>query len=403
MEELQKILGKDKVSGAVKELENQLQNSKREIENNGWTDYFHKWADGEENTIKKLADSLKSLLEKPPIGSNNHSTLLDFSAEHYLEQIKSWNFRVVDLKSHKHPFLKCIANPTHFFGFEKKVIVGKVGEGLAYDKGHITRLDVTESFLMNTQRDQGSNQGFSYGLGTGELSLMATSSFLFFMRDRLNLTRGLGRFGGWLSKRPHILLATTLLSIAGINTRMGYDWRVYEGTGKRRWFSIGVVEGTELVSEYTPIHIPLEKYHECLVIRPRFNAFELDTDKYEHIWNTDKKAIRSLYSKTGLMLCAEGTDKDYTIKEDYYYIQPSYAVNSPNRITQEPRSHRNKPFAISLRGREAYHRFKDSLSCAVAETSQPVKDNTNCRDTRGQYEHLFSKHIEFAHNLQAGF
>ena len=410
VEELQKILGKDKVNGVVKDVEDQLQNSKEEKSATGPIDYFHRWADGEENTTKQLADSLKSLLEKPPIGSNNHSPLLDFSAEHYLEQIKSWNFGVVDLKAQKHPFLKCIANPTHFFGLEKKVIVGKVGEGVAYDRegGHITRLDVTESFLMNTQRDQGSNQGFSYGLGTGELSLMSTAALLFFASDKGGNTI-LGRFGKWLHRHPYILLGATLFSIAGFKASMGYDWRVYEGTGKRRWFSIGVVEGTELVSEYTPIDIPLEKYHECLVIRPRFNAFELHTDKYEHIWNTESKAIRALYSKTGLMLCAEGDDKNYTIKEDYYYIQPAYAVNSPNRIIQDPRSHRNKPFAISLRGREAYHRFKDSISCALAETSQPVEDhkdnidNAKCRDTRGEYEHLFSKHIEFAHNLREGF
>ena len=446
LEELQKIKpnpedsqedSQKKLSQAIEllleKLVVELQMEQEKKSATGYIDYSHRWADGEENTTEQLADNLKALLEKTAFSDKIIST---FNEKKILEE--GISFALVDwildknpfagspLDRYKHPFMKCISNPTYFFSLEKKVVVGKVGEGVAYDRegGHITRLDVTESFLMNTQRDQGSNQGFSYGLGTGELALLSSSALITYANMRTNALnqrtdmdnnanlkksksfKGKGLIS-WIGRHPLLSIPLGIFTIGSLlKINMGYDWRVYGGTGKRRWLSIGVVEGTELVSEYTPIHIPLEKYHECLVIRPRFNAFERHTDKYEHIWNTKNTVIRDLYSKTGLMLCAEGADENYMIKEDYYYIQPAYAVGTPNRATIDSRSHRNKPFAISLRGREAYHRFKDSISCVVSETSQPVKDNRDnakCRDTRGEYEHLFSKSIEFAHNLREAF
>ena len=335
---------------------------------------------------------------------------MGFNAKNYLTEavasLKRARFQANSIRhpQDEHPFRKCISNPTHFFGLEKKVIVGKIGEDVAYGVGggEITRLNVTESFLMNTQRDQGSNQGFNTNVGLGGLTIFSSTAFLSLMALK-----------GLMGVTPGTAAIAGLLAFSGFQSNMGYDVRVYEGTGKRRWFSIGVVEGVELVSERIPIEIPLKKYHECLVIRPRFNAFELDTGtynprtgqidnyKYEHIWNTESQAIRAIYEKAGLMLCAEGKNKK--IKEDYYYIYPDYSINSPNLVGADPRSHRNKPFAISLRGRQAYHRFKDSLSCAVSETTEPIRNNEECRNTRGKYENLFSKHIEFADSLEKGF
>ncbi len=430
----------------------QLEQTVQEKQSTGVIDYFHQWAERkiepQVDFNRSLTTSLEDILTKTPFvryqkegavyKANNSSNLPECGNPHSnskpcfdTKQHLNWKLLLSLNDSHvshiangltlkdqmigsilnrgrkntldvNHPFKKCINNPSHFFGLEKKVIVGQVDDkGLSYSQegGQITRLNVTESFLMNTQRDQGSNQGFNTNIGLGDLTLLSTGVLL--SRQRIT---------NWIARHPVLSVASILLAYTGLKAGVGYDWRVYEGTGKRRWFSIGVVEGVELVSERTPMEIPLKKYHECLVIRPRFNAFERGRDKYKPIWREIKdqngktfpmpNAIKAVYEKTGLMLCAEGENPDYRIEEDYYYIYPDYAVNS---VSSNPRSPRNRPFAISLRGRQAYHRFKDSLSCSVAETTQPIKDNQPCRDTTGQYEHLFSKHIEFADNLEKGF
>ena len=403
----------------------------RRIKNTGDIDYY-KWAEQNKNPFAQptfssdLKEALEEILKKTPfvrykkvqntLQRDSSPDLLEcgpdssaqcFESKNYLDRILTVFLKSQSLyrgnayfirtkRKLQHPFQKCINNPSHFFGLEKKVIVGKIGEdGMAYGEegGQITRLNVTESFLMNTQRDQGSNQGSNTNFGLGGLTLLSSATLMSIL--------GTANKAKWIRNHPYIAITTVgLLAFSGFTASLGYDWRVYEGTGKRRWFSIAVVEGVELISERTPISIPLEKYHECLVIRPRFNAFELDSNKYEPIWNIENPAIRAIYEKTGLLLCTEGKATDRTIQEDYYYIYPDHPINA---ISSDSRSHRNRPFAISLRGKTAYHRFKDSISCEVAETTEPIKTDVECRDTRGQYENLFSKYIEFADNLEEGF
>ena len=445
------------LSGHLSEQQKTLTQAEVDKNTKGNIDYFHKWANKEGNLSSQFAlnleNSLQDILTKTPFvrykknnfiyKANNSFDLSEcggghagdkpcFDTKQYLDWkllINSHALGISDGLTLKeriqsiiaqndnnlldviHPFKKCINNPSHFFGIEKKVIVGKIGDEskLQYSKegGQITRLNITESFLMNTQRDQGSNQGFNTNLGIGELALLSTGVLL-----------ARRRIAQWVFRNPVLSIAATVLAFTGLKAGLGYDWRVYEGTGKRRWFSIGVVEGVELLSEYTPIEIPLQKYHECLVIRPRFNAFERGVDdsgqdisKYKNIWRKLKdqkngrahhmpQAIKAVYEKAGLLLCSEGEETNHLINEDYYYIYPDYTINAD---TSNPRSPRNRPFAISLRGKTAYERFKDSLSCEVSETKEPVKNNEKCRNTRGQYENLFSKHIEFADNLEKGF
>ena len=405
----------DETLSTLKKFKTDFTNTVQNRHKIGAIDDFHetknllKWANEETNFSTSdfdlsLEESLEKILKETPFHyhSPSWSNQTEVAHQEELFKAKSYLQEAVVAKQHsehgnsalrkrqdEHPFRKCISNPSHFFGLEKKVIVGKMGKNLAYSEGggQITRLNITESFLMNTQRDQGSNQGFNTSLSSGDLAILSSGAIL-------------GILGVATSLPPLLATATGLIAFNGLlKAGMGYDWKVYEGTGKRRWFSIAVVEGVELISERTPISIPLEKYHECLVIRPRFNAFELDSNKYEPIWNIENQAIRAIYEKTGILLCTEGK-APHTIQEDYYYIYPDHPINA---ISSDARGHRNRPFAISLRGKTAYHRFKDSISCEVAETTEPIKKDMECRDTRGHYENLFSKHIEFADNLEKGF
>ena len=340
--------------------------------------------------------------------NDNENTDKQFHLKHYLaEATKTLNTspssfsHIPRFTTDNHPIRKCIMNPTHFFGFEKKTIVGKLARKRYEEQGVQTTLTISEDFLMNTQRDQGGNQ-------QTELNLSSTLSLLAIPLIAIGVaaTGGLGLAGliPAISSIGSLALtgaaAGTLIGFSGILGGANYSYRTYEGTGKRRLISLRVSEGVELISETTPITMHLENYHECLIIRPRFSAFEPDTKKYEHIWNTDNQAIKSIYKKLGILLCAKGKTPGKTITEEYHYIYPKYPING---ITMDPSSHRNKPFAISLRGGKAYKKFIHNLSCYVTENKNQLAEKRECRDTRAKYEYLLRKNIEFAKNLKTGF
>ncbi|MCY4321498.1 MAG: hypothetical protein OXC37_03715, partial [Bdellovibrionaceae bacterium] len=320
--------------------------------------------------------------------SDNH--VPGFDIENYLSEaraaIKKRN-NTLRVSTDYHPVRKCINNPTHFFGFEKKFIVGEFNEK-KYEEGVPLNLNVSKAFLMNTQRDQGANQGFNVGIGNS-LSLLPL-----LMIPYLGVAKAL-------------TAGTALLGLSLLAGSSGYDYRMYEGTGKRRWLSIQVIETADLIAEHTAINMTLKDYRQCLVVRPRFSAFSPYEDvssfyqigDFKHIWKGENYFIKSVYERMGILLCTSGT-KDKEVTEDYYYIYPNYPMNG---ITMDIASHRNKPFAISLRGKNAYNHFLDDLSCYTSDTTEPIKQNEKCRDTRGQYENLFLKHIEFADNLKDGF
>ena len=273
-----------------------------------------------------------------------------------------------------HPIRKCIMNPTHFFGFEKKTIVGKIARKQYEGQGVQTTLTISEDFLMNTQRDQGGNQ-------QTELNLSSNLSLWAIPLIALGVTTVGGGLGGlvaagllpMLAKQSTSRLAVagatagTLIGFSGLLGGVNYSYRTYEGTGNRRLVSLRFSEGVELLSETTPISMELENYHECLVIRPRFSAFEPETNKYEYIWNTDNHVLKTIYKKLGILLCAKGTTPMKNITETYHYIYPKYPING---ITMDPSNHRNKPFAISLRGEKAYKKFIHNLSCYATKKQQ---------------------------------
>ena len=297
-----------------------------------------------------------------------------------------------------HPFNKCLNNPTRFFGFENKIIIGQLSKDSKkhkYNDGHLETFRVTENFFMNTQRDQGANQGSESSIGM-TATLVPIAALQAFM---LNLAATSATF----SVGPVAIAA--LAAFGGwqlINAVSNYSYRSYEGTGVRRLISFIMENGLPLQAEHAEIEMGLINYHSCLVIRPRFSAFE---GVHKHVWKEDLDPfVRHLYERSGMLLCTKGkTEKP--IKENYYYISPSYT--DQNGRTIDTNSFRNKPFAISLRGTEAYHQFKDSVSCYVTDTTEQYTDeekgNNECRFTKRRFKYLLNRRIEFADNLKDGF
>ena len=304
----------------------------------------------------------------------------------------------------QHPVRKCLSNPSHFFGFEKKVIVSKINENSHYGDmqntgGEIVTLNVNQEFLLNSQKDQGARQSFDTGLNTNWYLLALPLILLLgtpFLVSKGLLIAGAGA-GSLFAKTPIIANMLTYLLSLQLVTNAGYNYHSYENTSAERMTSLRVSEGVQLLAEHTPITIGLKKYQECLVVRPRFSAFE----NYDHIWTTNNKILKSMYENLGILLCTEGKNPNRKITEHYYYIYPDYAISG---ITLDPRNKSNKPFIISLRGKNEYRKFIDSLSCYLSGNAEHLQNKQNCMNPKeGSIDYLFADKIEFAGQLKHGF
>ena len=371
---------------AVNKLINTFNKEKIQLDSEGLLENYYQWT---YNINNSFAHRLNSDLLEVFSGIILQSPFKNFSQKSRSVLFKSKSIGAVNNAPKVHPLHKCLRNPSHFFGFENKIIVGQINKDSKkhiYKSGVPETFRITENFFMNTQRDQGANQGSETSIGT-QLALP---------------------IGAILIALSAIVPGGVILSVVGaaiitsglrLQGKVDYTYRSFEGSGARRLISFIVENGLSLKSEQAKINIGLQNYHSCLVIRPRFSAFERDT--YTHIWkeNSDP-VVRSLYEKTGMLLCAKGK-KEKTITEDYFYISPNYTEANGNTI--DTSSFRNKPFAISLRGKNAYHKFKDSLSCYVTESTKHIPNNQNCRYTKRQFKYLLNRKIEFTDNLKKGF
>ncbi len=313
-----------------------------------------------------------------------------------------------------HPVLKCLKNPTHFFAFENKIIVGEVSDSSKihkYKKGVPQTFRVSENFFMNTQRDQGANQGSETNMGfnTSVAVIPALTTLAYAALYKKAGVLAAAAVGGaaagplGIGVGAGLLLATlSAQPIVGHN----YAYRGYEGTGARRLISFIVEQGVNLRAEESHIQLGLKDYRHCLVVRPRFSAFGFKTanriNPYRHIWKNDVAPyLRSLYAKSGMLLCTPGKKEDKTIEEHYYYISPDYTAQDGR--SQDPASFRNKPFAINIRGKEAFHKFKEDISCYMADAPEHEQWDVSCRDTKRRFKYLLNQRFEFSDNLRKGF
>ena len=408
---------------AMEELKKKYTNHLNTMQLNGYIDDVHNWVNGhaeygfDSNFYQQLNQRLQKMSEKShishiPSWSENKNDKT-FHLSYYLKEAQIMqsmgNGFSEPLFTDKHPVRKCINNPSHFFGFEKKIISGQIGSGILYEKGDLFKLNVTKDFMINTQRDQGANQDASTSLGSN-LNLIALP--LMFFGSALVSWNPILRFIPFLTKiKPKGLTNfigkhpySSIVTASGLTTILAapsasWNYRSYEGTGKRKMLSYRVSQGVELIVDHAKVKIPLKKYHECLVVRPRFSAFEPYNDKYEHIWTNTNKVVRSMYQSIGMLLCTEG--KNHSITEDYYFIYPNYPINS---LTIDTKNYRNKPFTISLRGQNEYNKFISDLSCWITNDNETsLKNNAHCRDTNIPFHYLFTKKIEIAQQLRAGF
>ena len=413
----------------------------------GHIDNIHEWIDGDNSFDsafhQELREDFTRIAEATPLsnkgpswtepslldktiafvtGEENEDTdnskdfkLADYLHEAIITQERSnaeaWSDYLSGLsnpsKSDLHPVRKCISNPFHFFGFENKVIVGEINKNSRYGQkgGNFTTLNISKEFLFNSQKVQGGRQGFETNI-KADAFIMSLPLFLLAATGIGALFTGAGLAAGGLLS----ILATKTgmwgyilshLFTAGLITGAGYNYQSYEDASRDKMLTLRVSNAVTLIAEETTLDLPLNDYKKCLVVRPRFSAFETYTGKYEHIWATDNRILRSIYENIGIFLCSKGTDPDFFISEHYYYVYPNYTISG---ITSDPRNIHNKPFIINLRGQNEWNKFTDSLNCYVNKTTGHLENNQTCMDpSKGDFDYLFNKNIEFADNLKTGF
>ena len=262
-------LKSQRLSGEIDELHKWVNNP----EDYGFDSQFYKDLESKFTVISKadpLTHHIPSWEKKLSPGEwieqqfsdtgENTDTNNNFYLSHYLreaievirqQQLSNWMGRVQTDETDFHPVRKCLMNPTHFFGLEKKTIVGELGDILEYgyksgEGGVVTKLNISEDFLMNTQRDQGGNQQFEAGISMGfELLALPLLAIPIIGGAGGIIAGASGLFGNFFrffassktlnaAKNISTPAALSILAFKGLTPSTNYSYRGYEGTGKKK-------------------------------------------------------------------------------------------------------------------------------------------------------------------------
>ena len=278
------------------------------------------------------------------------------------------------LKSHRHPYFKCIANPLNFFHIEEKMIVGDIDDdNIRYEYGMPKSFNVQTAFDYSYSASWSMSRSFSTSLGTG---------FGF-----LGLGGGTDRMkAGFLSP---VNAVNPFFSFSGVSLSSDWSTRSSEDDSNRVQQSLRLAdEGLYLNVNHSVVNIRLKKYRKCLVIRAQNMAF----DGYDEntIWRKDleENFIHQIpYIKSGLMICSEDKEEPIDIPEDYFYLYQT--VQGGLGQFQNIHSFRNRPFVISIRGIHEMeklmfliHSFVEADKKTGVEDYNPHTGMTNSYDKR---------------------
>ena len=246
------------------------------------------------------------------------------------------------MKSNRHPYFQCMANPLDFFHIEKKIIVGDIGSDysdLMYEYGQTRAFNTQQAFDYSYSASWGMSRGFSNSLGSG---------FTFFSFS-----------GGSEGMEKMLSPVKAVNPVVGFNgIRLSSEWSTgrSDSESSRRQQSLRFAKGLYLVLNHSVMSIALTHYRHCIVIRPHNLAFDGYAESYLQIWTPELQHnfIHQMpYIKSGLLLCtenisAEEDNKPMRIKENYFFL---YQPNQGDRGQfLNPLNFRNRPYVITVRG-----------------------------------------------------
>ena len=123
-----------------------------------------------------------------------------------------------------------------FLDLNRKPLLDKLVLALHIKKGFQEHGPLTKNFMINTQRDQGSNQDFSTSIGSN-LNLIALPA-LFAAGTGIAFLAGRLALPAFFNKISNPLIGSTI-SAVGITTLLAapsasWNYKTYEGSGKRK-------------------------------------------------------------------------------------------------------------------------------------------------------------------------
>ena len=244
------------------------------------------------------------------------------------------------------PLETCLENPLEFFQFENKMIVHDISkkEDPKYEGGFLRH------FFVSANHSIGSYMNWTAQRGVGVSSGAKVSASLGSSFPGADKIKGIWRFlrlafGGELS----VGVSQSVNSNTSKSGRRAIDGRAGEG------LFLGVGQAT--------ISVGVTKFQNCLVVKPRPNAFTAKFEQglpvlYENVWSEDAQNNsfkKVLLSRPGLMLCNPIETRESRpkyISEHYYYI--SHLVAAENSQFLNLYDLANRPFAIILRGSKEF-------------------------------------------------
>ena len=287
----------------------------------------------------------------------------------YLNKLPSFpdnwmNSIIAANKTYQHPLQTCLHNPSAFFNFENKLIVGdtKKSEGsIRFKKGLNQHFQLSGNFAVGSYLNWNAESRFATGVRVGPSS------------------RAIPGLAEGKSKGFLVLLSRFFFNL--FTATVSSDMSSSQGRGRARGMQNQLSNSASLIVSESEIEIDLTHFKKCLVIKPLPNAFNALyrkpvkwfgikvssqdglTSQYdeEKVWPNSfrgKDFKKIALSRPGLMLCnsileANDSPEDSTITEKYYYISQ---VTGAQEIAEllNPFDIRNRPFTMVGRGRNEF-------------------------------------------------
>ena len=263
------------------------------------------------------------------------------------------------------PLQTCLRNPLEFFKFENKMMVYDISqeEDPQYEGGFL------RNFFVSANHSIGSYMNWTAQRGVGISSGAKVSTSFGASIPGVN----------WAGKVWHFLR----LAFNG-ELSLGVSQSVNSNTSKsgRRAIDERVGEGLFLTVGQAAISLKVTKFQNCLVVKPRPNAFTAEFDEnslpipYDDVWSQEAQYNsfkKVMLSRPGLIICNPiKEDQPETITEYYYYV--AHQVQAENSQFLNLYDLANRPFVMILRGSKEFAKLYYMLRGGLDGTQKELEE-----------------------------
>ena len=259
------------------------------------------------------------------------------------------------------PLKTCLNNPYDFFEFENKMVVHELSQKKKkYLGGFLETLNVAANYSIGSYLNWTAQRG---------RSITASSDA--------------GISGTGISFKK---LSKKLSSLFSLSAKMGVSQSISsnESNSGRRAIDNRAGESVYFTIGKAEFEVGVKKFQNCLVVRPRPNAFNLKPEEGTMesldpaVWSKSANEFKKiLVSRPGLILCNpvedRGNEDPKYIEESYYYV--SQMVDSGNSEFLNLYDLANRPFVLVLRGRKEFVKLYHILKMTIDGDNGVIEEN----------------------------